>query len=94
MIRSGAVLCLLLVGVSAFDAIHVHRGANPFGSAPDASNHYCLLCLAAHLPVTIYATPTAPMPLCSRPAYLVPPESRSYESASIFPLCTRPPPQA
>ena len=88
-----AVLCLLLMCLTSYDAIHIHRSVGPLESAP-LTPHHCLLCLAAHLPVTISAGPVAPLPRFTCAAPLPPEQARSYESAATFPLYTRPPPQA
>jgi hypothetical protein len=87
-----AVVCLLLLGLSSYDAIHVHRSVGPLENAPLAP-HHCLLCLAAHLPLTVSASPAAPMLPEVQAAALVPEQVRCYESASRLPLYTRPPPQ-
>lgn len=88
-----AVLCLLLMCVISYDAIHVHRSVGPLESAP-LTPHHCLLCLAAHFPVTISAAPVAPLPRFTCAAPLPLQQAGSYESAKTFPLYTRPPPQA
>jgi hypothetical protein len=87
-----AVVCLLLLGLSSYDAIHVHRSVGPLEDAPLAP-HHCLLCLAAHLPLTVNARPAAPVIAVARRTTLVFDQLGSYESASTFPLYTRPPPQ-
>ncbi len=88
------VLCLLLVAVIGYDAIHVHGAAGPLGNLPAEPHHYCLLCLAAHLPLTVYVSPAVPLLTSTRPAAVVPVEPHSYESAGTLPLYTRPPPRA
>ena len=86
-----ACVCLLLMGLSSYDAIHVHRSIGPLESAP-LTSHHCLLCLAAHVPATISASPAAFLPgvTCAMPLPLDKPGS--YESAGILALYTRPPP--
>jgi hypothetical protein len=64
----------------------------PLENAPLAP-HHCLLCLAAHLPMSLSASPAAPMIAVARPAALVIDQLGSEESASTLPLYTRPPPQ-
>ena len=86
-----AVLCLLLMCVSGYDAIHVHRSVGPLDNAPLAT-HHCLLCLAAHLPVTISAGPATPIPRFTCAAPLPPEQVGSYESAAMLVLYIRPPP--
>jgi hypothetical protein len=90
-ISIAAVVCLLLMCVSSYDAIHVHRSVGPLESTP-LTPHHCLLCLAVHFPVTISAGPAAPVanPGCATP--LPPEQVRSYESACTLALYTRPPP--
>lgn len=93
LLSFAAVLCLLLMCVSSYDAIHVHRSVGPLESAPLAP-HHCLLCLAAHLPVTISAGPAVPLPRFTCAAPLPPEQARSYESTATFSFYIRPPPQA
>ena len=85
-------MCLLLLGLSSYDAIHVHRSVGPLENAP-LSPHHCLLCLAAHLPLAVSASPAAPMLPVARATALVPKQVGRYESATSFPLYTRPPPR-
>jgi hypothetical protein len=92
LIRLGVVVCLLLLALSSYDSVHVHRSVGPLENAPLAP-HHCLLCLAAHLPLTMNASPTAPMLPVARAAALVPEQVACYESASRLPLYIRPPPQ-
>jgi len=80
------------MGVSSYDAIHVHRSVGPLEGAP-LSSHHCLLCVAAHLPVTISASPAAPLPRISCAVPLPPEQIGSYESAITLALYTRPPPE-
>jgi hypothetical protein len=80
------------MGVSSYDAIHVHRSVGPLEGVP-LSSHHCLLCVAAHLPVTISASPAAPLPRFSCAVPLPPEQIGSYESAITLTLYTRPPPQ-
>jgi hypothetical protein len=87
-----AIVCLLLMCVSGYDAIHVHSSFSPPEGTPLAQ-HQCLLCLAAHFPVTLSTGPAAPAPLASCAAPLPPEQVRSYESAAILLHYTRPPPQ-
>jgi hypothetical protein len=87
-----AIVCLLLMCVGGYDAIHVHRSVGPLESAP-LSTHHCLLCLAAHLPVTISAGPATPIPRFTCAAPLPPEQVASYESAATLVPYTRPPPQ-
>ena len=87
-----AVVCLLLMCVSSYDAIHVHRSVGPLESAP-LTPHHCLLCLAAHLPVTISADPATPISRFNCAAPLPPEQVGSYESAATLVPYTRPPPQ-
>jgi hypothetical protein len=91
-VRFAAVVCLLLMCVSSYDAIHVHRSVGPLESAP-LTPHHCLLCLAAHLPVTISAGPATPIPRFTCAAPLPPEQVASYESAATLVPYTRPPPQ-
>lgn len=92
LVKFAAVLCLLLLCLSSYDAIHVHRTVGPLENAP-LGPHHCLLCLAAHLPLSLNAGPAAPMVSVACPAALVPDQPGCYESASTLPLYTRPPPQ-
>ena len=92
MVSFAAVVCLLLMCVSSYDAIHLHRSVGPLESAPLAT-HHCLLCLAAHLPVTISAGPATPIPRFTCAAPLPPEQVGSYESAATLVPYTRPPPQ-
>ena len=92
MVSFAAVVCLLLMCVSSYDAIHVHRSVGPLESAP-LTPHRCLLCLAAHLPVAISAGPATPIPRFTCAAPLPPEQVASYESAATLVLHTRPPPQ-
>ena len=87
-----AMVCLLLMCVSSYDAIHVHSSVGPLESAPLAP-HHCLLCLAAHLPVAISAGPATPIPRFTCAAPLPPEQVASYESAATLVPYTRPPPQ-
>ena len=87
-----AMVCLLLMCVSSYDAIHVHRSVGPLESAP-LTTHHCLLCLAAHFPVTISAGPATPVPRFTCAAPLPPEQVGSYESAATLVPYTRPPPQ-
>ena len=87
------MVCLLLMCVSSYDAIHVHRSVGPLESAP-LTPHHCLLCLAAHFPVTISAGPATPIPRFTCAAPLPPEQVAFYESAATLVLYTRPPPQA
>jgi hypothetical protein len=87
-----AIVCLLLLGLSSYDAIHVHRSVGPLENAPVAP-HHCLLCLAASMPLGMHAIPAAPIAPIARPAALITDQVVAYESASTFPLCIRPPPQ-
>jgi hypothetical protein len=86
-----ACVCLLLMGLSSYDAIHVHRSIGPLEGAP-LTSHHCLLCLAAHVPATISTGPAAPLPRISCTAPLPLEQLGSYESAGILALYTRPPP--
>jgi hypothetical protein len=92
LVSFAAMVCLLLMCVSSYDAIHVHRSVGPLESAP-LTPHHCLLCLAAHLPVTISAGPATPIPRFTCAAPLPPERVASYESAATLVLYTRPPPQ-
>jgi hypothetical protein len=92
LVSFAAVVCLLLLGLSSYDAIHLHHSVGPLENAPLAP-HHCLLCLAAHLPLSIHASPATPMIAVARAAALVCDQLGSYESASTYPLYTRPPPQ-
>ncbi len=91
LVRHLAIVCLLLMCVSSYDAIHIHGGSQQ--EAPVAP-HHCLLCLAGHLPLTVHAGPNLPMVAFSRPAALVPDEPACYVSTCTFSLFTRPPPAA
>jgi hypothetical protein len=73
LIKFAAVVCLLLMCVSSYDALHVHGSGHPLESAPQAP-HHCLLRLAAHLPITINALAAVPIPryTCATP---LPPEN-------------------
>ncbi|HEX9120382.1 MAG TPA: hypothetical protein VF840_07580 [Terriglobales bacterium] len=92
LVSFAAIVCLLLMCVSSYDAIHVHRSVGPLESAP-LTPHRCLLCLAAHLPVTISAGPATPIPRFTCATPLPPEQVASYESAATLVLYTRPPPQ-
>ena len=92
LIKFAAVVCLLLMCVSSYDALHVHGSVNPLESAPQAP-HHCLLCLAAHLPVTIIAVAAVPIPRFTCATTLPPENAGSYESAAMLTCYTRPPPQ-
>ncbi len=87
-----AIVCLLLIGVTSYDAIHVHR-SDPLGNEPLAP-HHCLLCLAGHLPLTVQAGVSLPAIAFSRPSALTPLETGSYDLLRRFSLDIRPPPQA
>jgi len=93
MVRVAAVLCLLLVGVISYSAIHVHGSAASLEETPLAP-HHCLLCVAAHLPLSIHAGPSLTIVNSPRPAAVAAENPGSYESSIKFPFCTRPPPQA
>ncbi|MGB9105835.1 MAG: hypothetical protein WCC59_13825, partial [Terriglobales bacterium] len=84
---------LLLLCVSSYDAIHIHNWVASPQDAP-AAPHHCLLCLSAHLPLTVHVSPTVPDVVFSRSAVLVPVEPGSYDLANTYSLYTRPPPQA
>ena len=88
-----AVLCLLLTCVIVLGAIHLHPSVGPLESAPLAP-HHCLLCLAAHLPVTISLGPVDPLPRLACAGLLPLEAAVSYESAATLALYIRPPPQA
>ncbi len=93
IVRVGALVCLLLLFVSSYDATHIHAWTVSPPSTPVAP-HHCLLCLAAHLPLTIHASPASPAAPAGRTTALVPDEPGSYDSAGPFLFHTRPPPQA
>lgn len=86
-----ACVCLLLMGLSSYDAIHIHRSVGPAESAP-LTSHHCLLCLAAHVPAAVSASPAAALLSISCMTQLPPEQADSYESAGMLPLYTRPPP--
>jgi hypothetical protein len=87
-----AMVCLLLMCVGSYDAIHLHRSVGPLEGAP-LTSHHCLLCLAAHFPVTISAGPATPIPHFTCAAPLPPEQLASYESAATLVHYIRPPPQ-
>ena len=93
MVGAAAMVCLILLLVSGYDAIHVHNLVGPLEDAPVAP-HHCLLCLAAHMPLSIQAGPAAPVFAFSRSLAQIPGKPGGYESAATFPLYIRPPPQA
>jgi len=88
----GAFVCLLLLFVSSYAAIHIHPWSGSPANEPVAP-HHCLLCVAGHLPLTVHASPTAPAAPYHRATALVAEEPGSYDLASTFPFYTRPPPQ-
>ena len=94
MVRAAAIVCLVLLVVSSYDAVHVHNLVGPLEDAPVAP-HHCLLCLAAaHMPLSIHAGPAMPVLTFSRSLPQVSGKPGVYESAPTLPLYTRPPPQA
>ncbi len=83
---------LLLLGISSFDSVHIHNWSGSQQNTPVAP-HHCLLCLAAHLPMTVHVSPMPPRVAFSRRAPVAAVEPGSYDSVITFSLYTRPPPQ-
>jgi hypothetical protein len=89
----GVAVCLVLLFVGSCDAIHIHEWTGSSQSVP-AAPHFCLLCLSAHLPLTLHASPMVLAVRFSHSTVLVPDTLDSYDSVDVFSLYTRPPPQA
>ncbi len=86
-------LCLLLLFVTSLDAIHIHGPSNTAGTEPLGSGHYCLLCMAAHLPLAVGVGITAPAPVFAA-AIMLPLVhlEPAREPLNAFSLYMRPPP--
>jgi hypothetical protein len=89
----GVAVCLFLICLASFNVLHIHGSGGSSEHTPAAA-HHCLLCLAAHLPLSIPAGPALPVLGLSRPAAPAPEICACYDSAKPFSLSIRPPPQA